>query len=280
MSSRGRLSLFGIAGLVLVAVLVHGLAGLPSFGHYHGVYGIVLAHVAVPQRQATDIVNSITYDYRGLDTMGEEFILFASAVGLVIVLRALRGEHKSEQADGARDEQGGDRGHDRNADEAPDRGREERERLEPQRRHSETSVALRVLGMAMVGPVLVLGVYFATQGQLTPGGGFQGGVILAAALILVYLAGRYLVMSRLRPIPVVELAEGLGAAGYAAIGVGGLIAGSQFLFNFLPHGSMGNLLSGGTIALLSTVVGVEVAGAFTLVFAEFMDQRLLTGGQQ
>ena len=252
MSHQGRRGLFLVAAAGLAALLVHGLAGLPGVGHFHGHYGLLLAHVAVPERQATDIVNSITYDYRGVDTMGEEFILFASAIGLVIVLRQMQGERQDD-----------DRDRDDASESAADRA-------------SQTSAALRVLGLALVGPVLVLGIYFASQGQLTPGGGFQGGVILAAALILVYLAGRYRAMTRLRPIPVVELAEGLGAAGYAAIGVGGLIAGAQFLLNFIPQGSMGNLLSGGTIALLSAVVGLEVAGAFTLVFAEFMDQRRLT----
>jgi len=246
-SHQGRRGLFLVAAAGLAALLVHGLAGLPGVGHFHGHYGLLLAHVAVPERQATDIVNSITYDYRGVDTMGEEFILFASAIGLVIVLRQMQGERQDD-----------DRDRDDASESAADRA-------------SQTSAALRVLGLA-----LVLGIYFASQGQLTPGGGFQGGVILAAALILVYLAGRYRAMTRLRPIPVVELAEGLGAAGYAAIGVGGLIAGAQFLLNFIPQGSMGNLLSGGTIALLSAVVGLEVAGAFTLVFAEFMDQRRLT----
>lgn len=252
MNHRGRLGLFLVAAAGLAALLVHGLAGLPGVGHFHGRYGLLLAHVAVPERQATDIVNSITYDYRGVDTMGEEFILFASAIGLVIVLRRMHGERQDDDSD--RDDA---------SESAADRAR-------------QTSAALRVLGLALVGPVLVLGIYFASQGQLTPGGGFQGGVILAAALILVYLAGRYRAMTRVRPIPVVELAEGLGAAGYAAIGVGGLIAGARFLLNFIPQGSMGNLLSGGTIALLSAVVGLEVAGAFTLVFAEFMDQRRLT----
>jgi len=263
-SRRGRLALFGVAAAGLGVVLVHGLVGLPAFGDFHGRYGLLLAHVAVPERKATDIVNSITYDYRGVDTMGEEFILFASAIGLVIVLRRMRGEHRDERADERADEDRPGRRH----DDLPDD------------RHAQTSVALRVFGLALVGPVLVLGVYFASQGQLTPGGGFQGGVILAAALVLVYLAGRYHAMARLRPVPVVELAEGLGAAGYAAIGVGGLISGSSFLLNFVPQGAMSNLPSGGTIALLSAVVGLEVAGAFTLVFAEFMDQRLLTGGRR
>ena len=56
---------------------------------------------------------------------------------------------------------------------------------------------------------------------LTPGGGFQGGVILATALLLVYLAGELLALRRARPIPLVELAEAIGAGAYALIGVGG-----------------------------------------------------------
>ncbi|MGH2869827.1 MAG: sodium:proton antiporter, partial [Solirubrobacteraceae bacterium] len=90
MSHPGRRRLFLIAAAALAALLVYGLAGLPGVGHFHGRYGLLLAHVAVPERQATDIVNSITYDYRGVDTMGEEFILFASAIGLVIVLRQMQ----------------------------------------------------------------------------------------------------------------------------------------------------------------------------------------------
>lgn len=247
MTRRARLRLFAVAVAVFGFVFVYGLTGLPRVGHYHGVYGTVIARVAVPQRKATDAVNTITFDYRGLDTLGEEFILFASAVGLVVLLREQRDERRDEQGD---------------ADPAD-------------RRHGNTSVALRLLGLGLVGPMLVLGVYVASHGQLTPGGGFQGGLILAGALVLVFLAGRRLAMERVRPIAVVEVAEGVGAAGFAALGVGGLLAGSEFLFNFLPLGSTGTLLSGGTIGLLSAIVGIEVAGAFTLIFSEFMDQRLL-----
>ena len=40
MSRRSRLGLFAVAAVVLAVVLVHGLAGLPPFGDYHGVYEI------------------------------------------------------------------------------------------------------------------------------------------------------------------------------------------------------------------------------------------------
>jgi multicomponent Na+:H+ antiporter subunit B len=134
-----------------------------------------------------------------------------------------------------------------------------------------------VLGLALVGPLVVLGIYIVAHGHITPGGGFQGGVILAAALILVSLAGRYPVMRRVRPIPLVELADAGGAAGYVLVGLGGLIAGSGFLYNFLPLGEPGTLLSAGIIPLLNISVGLEVAGAFVLLISEFLDQQFITG---
>ena len=58
------------------------------------------------------------------------------------------------------------------------------------------------------------------------------------------------------------------------------IAGVALLYNFVPLGTPGSLLSGGTIPLLNVSVGVEVAGAVTLVFSEFLDQRLLRRGRR
>ena len=144
----------------------------------------------------------------------------------------------------------------------------------PHRPH--TSPALIAVGRWLVGPVLVLGLYIDTHGQLTPGGGFQGGVVLAGAVILVFVAGGRVAMAPIRPNGPAEVLEAIGAGGYVAVGVGGLIAGMQFLSNFLPLGTKGSLLSSGTIVSLSAIVGLEVAGALTLIVSEFVDQRLLT----
>jgi multicomponent Na+:H+ antiporter subunit B len=141
----------------------------------------------------------------------------------------------------------------------------------------QTSPALLATGRWLVGPLLVLGVYIVTHGQLTPGGGFQGGVVLAGAVILVFVAGGRVAMAPLGPSGVAGALEALGAGGYVAIGIAGLLAGMRFLSNFLPLGTIGSLLSGGTIAALSTIVGLEVAGALTLIVSEFVDQRLLVG---
>jgi multicomponent Na+:H+ antiporter subunit B len=278
MSRRFRLALFAVAAVVLAVVLVHGLAGLPHFGDYHGVYGTVLNRVTVSERHATDVITAINFDFRGLDTMGEEFILFAASIGLVVLLREQRDEHVDpERADEAGDpEQSGDE----SGEPAP--GGESRpevraigDRSGGHRLH--TSPALLATGRWLVGPLLVLGVYIVTHGQLTPGGGFQGGVVLAAAVILVFVAGGRVAMAPIRPTGAAEALEAVGAGGYVVIGIAGLIAGMRFLSNFLPLGTVGSLLSSGTITSLSTIVGLEVAGALTLIVSEFVDQRLLVG---
>jgi multicomponent Na+:H+ antiporter subunit B len=252
--------MFATAALVVAAMLAHGLAGLPPFGAFHGIDGLILGHVAVAQRRATDIVTSITFDYRGLDTMGEEFILFAASIGVVVLLREQRDERHESESESDRENE-------------PEGGSSESGR-------PHTSPALIAAGHLLVGPVLVLGVYVATHGQLTPGGGFQGGVVLAAAVIFVFVAVGRVAMAPIRPNGAAELLEAVGAGGYVLVGIGGLIAGAHFLSNFLPLGMQGGLLSGGTIASLSAVVGLEVAGAITLIVSEFVDQRLLTGSER
>jgi multicomponent Na+:H+ antiporter subunit B len=94
MSRTGRLALFGIAAAGFGVVLIYGFAGLPAFGHYHGVYGQVVSGIGVTVRHATDLVTALNFDIRGFDTLGEEFILFASVLGVVLILREMCGEQE------------------------------------------------------------------------------------------------------------------------------------------------------------------------------------------
>src|SRR5207237_9071369 len=81
MSRRARTALFLAGGAGLVALLAWGFAGLPAFGDYHGVYGHLLNQRSLGQTHAMNTVVAVTFDYRGFDTLGEEFILFASVLG-------------------------------------------------------------------------------------------------------------------------------------------------------------------------------------------------------
>jgi len=241
-----RRRVFLAAAAVAGGLLLWGLTGLPDYGVYPGPYGDVLNAVAVDERKATNVVAAVTFDYRGVDTMGEEYILFAAVVGVAIVLRAQRGETEQPPDEDAAD-----------------------------RRAPGTSNAVRVLGLALLGPVVLFGIYVVAHGHLSPGGGFQGGVVLATGALLVYLSGEYVTLRRVRPVALIDLAEGSGAAGYVAVGLLGLAAGATFLENVLPLGQPGALLSSGMIPLINLAVGLEVAGGFVLLLSEFLEQTLV-----
>ena len=165
-----RRRVFLVAAVAAGALLLWGLTGLPDYGVYAGPYGDVLNQVAVAERKAANVVAAVTFDYRGIDTMGEEFILFAAVLGVAILLRAQRDETEQPPDEDAAD------------------------------RHAPaTSNAVRVVGLALVGPVVLFGLYVVTHGHLSPGGGFQGGVVLATAALLVYLSGEYVTLRRVSP---------------------------------------------------------------------------------
>jgi multicomponent Na+:H+ antiporter subunit B len=245
-SRRARLVMFFIGAAGFGVVLVIGLAGLPAFGDYKGVYGQVVNGVGVSVRHATDLVTAVNFDFRAFDTLGEEFILFGSVLGVVLILRQLRGEHERPRQ--------------HEADEHMFGG---------------ASAALRALSLILIPCLIALGVYIVVHGQITPGGGFQGGLILAAGPLAIFLAGRYIRMRALAPEKLEEIADAAGAGGYALVGLGGLIFAGIFFKNFLPFGIPGHLLSAGQMPIASVAVGLEVTGAFLVVWSEFLDQAIV-----
>ena len=240
--------LIGAAGLA--AFFIWGLLGLPGFGRYPGPYGFIINRIALRQTHATGTVSAINFDYRGFDTLGEEFILFTAAVGVSTVLRKLRGEREQSAVDEAA-------------------GRD----VPP------TSSAVRMAALLFTGPLAVLGWWLTSHAQTNPSGGFQGGVVLASAFILIYLAGEFLVFKRFSPVDVTDAVEAVGAGGFAAVGVASVGLGLAYLTNFLDKGQFyGSVSSSGTIALISFFVGLEVAAAFIMIVAELLDQTLFIRG--
>jgi multicomponent Na+:H+ antiporter subunit B len=246
--SRGARRLVFFAGMAgLAACYLWGLSGLPGFGRYLGPYGDLVTRLAVPQTNATGIVSAVNFGYRGFDTLGEEFILFIAAAGVATVLRQLRGERERQVLE---------------------------ERLN--RHRPATSEAVRQAALGYLGPVMVMGWYLASHAQTSPSGGFQGGVVLAAAFMLIYLSGGVLTFRRISPVDLTDAVEAAGAGGFAVIGLAAMAMGLPYLSDFLPLGVRpGAVSSSGTIALISFFVGVEVAAAFVLVAGEMLEQTLL-----
>jgi multicomponent Na+:H+ antiporter subunit B len=246
MTRRARRRLFLVSAAVLGLILAVGLAGLPHFGHETAEYGRVLNAVSVPQRHVTDVVTAVNFDYRSIDTMGEEFIFFAAVAGVVLLL-------------GAQDDE--ERGH---VDDAA-----------AGRWVPPTSDAVRVLGLALVGPTVLFALYVVAHGHLSPGGGFQGGVVLATAVLLVYLAGEYQHLHGLYPDAVIEGVEVGGAISYVVLGVVGIAVSGGFLANWAPLGRIGALNSAGIVPLVNVAVGAEVGAGFVLLLSAFLRQTLV-----
>lgn len=185
--------------------------------------------------------SAVNFDYRGFDTLGEEYILFAAVTGLALLLRQARGE----------------------IEEAPKPCLSGRSVPRP-------GDALRWLGVVLAGITIVFGWYVVAHAHLTPGGGFQGGTILGTACLLVYLTIGYREFKVVSPKTLLEVADSLGAGSYALIGIATMIASGLFLTNCLPYGTTGDLFSAGTVPVINLAVGLEVAGGFIILFAEFL----------
>jgi multicomponent Na+:H+ antiporter subunit B len=237
---RLRHVLFFATAPLFAAVVVWGLTGLPSFGHYHHAYGEILNHAAPVERHTANVVGATVFDYRGFDTMGEEFILFASVVGVALLLRGVRDADTERPYD------------------------------------QVESDATRLLGLLMVPATVVLGLWIVAFGYITPGGGFQGGVILAVGAVLLWAAGRYRGYRAASPEPLLDAGEGIGAGGYVVLGLIGLASGGVFLHNLFGPGHFGTLFSGGSIPLLNWATALEVASANILLFHEFFEEYVLS----
>jgi len=246
MRPRHRHLLFLVAGAGVLGYLVWGMLDLSPFGRYPGPYGDIVNAVAFSERHVLNVVTAVIFDYRGFDTLGEEFILFACVTGVSLLLR-----HEGDEQ--------GDR-----CSPKPRRESSLEQAIAPHASEASRSCAALYCGL-----ILVFGVYIVLTGHLSVGGGFQGGVILASAWLLVLVAFGSPALHRFARKYAVEWFESAGAGAYVLIGLASLLFGQNFLTNILPLGEPGQLLSSGTILLINCGVGIEVSSGFILLLCEF-----------
>lgn len=246
MNASARRILFGIFGAALLGFLCWGVLGLAPFGHYPGPYGDIINAAAPAERHIQNAVTAIMFDYRGVDTLGEEFILFASVTGVVLLMRREQ-EHESEACEP-------------HSIRPPASGG-----IDPR-----ASDATRLFGLGFISIILIFGAYIGLTGHLSLGGGFQAGVIISSAWLTALLAYGSEPFRRFSNQSALEWCEALGAGGYAVIGCAALLAGKPFLTNILPLGQIGQLLSSGTILLINCAVALEVTAGFILLLKEFV----------
>ncbi|HEY2193589.1 MAG TPA: MnhB domain-containing protein [Actinomycetospora sp.] len=241
MSRRARLVLFGLGAVGLAVLWVVATGGLPPVGT--DVHPYRDAAVAAAAAHATaNVVASINFDQRAVDTLGEETILLASVVAVTTLLRP--------------------------ADD---------ERVEPPDPPPAVLPATRVAGWALLPVTLLVGADVVLHGHLTPGGGFQGGVVLATALHLLYLAGSFPALQWVRPTRWAPLVEPAGSGLFVVTGLVGLAAGAGFAANILPTGVLGAPLSSGTVLVLNVVAGIGVGASIVTLLGQFLRQEVVIG---
>jgi multicomponent Na+:H+ antiporter subunit B len=240
MNRTSRWIVFGLGAAGLAVLFGFALLRMPAFGGGSHPYRDSTVTASLAQ-QSPNVVSSINFDQRGLDTFGEETILLASVLGAVTLLRPGEDEKRRRPPSGGR-----------------------------------MLSATRLGGYVLLPVTLVIGADVVAHGHLTPGGGFQGGVVLATGLHLLYLAGSYPALRRLRPLHWYEYGEALGMGAVVALGVTGLFTSSGFLANIIPKGIFDSLFSAGTVPVFSVAIGLEVACGVVVLLAGFLEQDLAT----
>lgn len=228
--------------LSLMAMIFFNLAmnysentSLSKLGHYYVDKG--------PQELgAPNLVTAVVVTYRGLDTLGEVTVLFISAAGVGLLLRRTRRKDDGEDL------------------EKGDRAEETAVKHVPASEIVETATEL------LLPMVILFGIYVFLNGHLSPGGGFQGGAIIASGTMFLLLALPESHISRL----MIALTESLSGFSYVIVGVLGVIFAGGFLDNrFMDLGSYGDLFSAGAIPLIYTLVGLKVGFELSAVLDRF-----------
>lgn len=228
-----------IFGLLLSALLIVAVSWLPPVGN-----AVKPDNNEVPARyiekglQETGAVNIVTgmiLDYRAFDTLGEVHVLFAATVTVLVLLHKDKGK------------------------------KEDNDRIyEP-----KNDAILQKAAFVLVPMILTFGVYIILNGHLSPGGGFSGGAIIGAGLIL-YLNAfgfarteRFFTEKTYRRVCFFSLAFYCLAKSYS------FYIGANDLHSGVSLGTPGAILSSGLILPLNICVGLVVACTMYAFYALF-----------
>jgi multicomponent Na+:H+ antiporter subunit B len=229
--------------LFVGAVLVYGSFDMPLYGdptapiHHHVVPRYIndsMGEIGLP-----NIVTSVLASYRGYDTMGEAFVIFTAAIGVITLIGRARRSATTN-----------------NASQPPIHAR------------MEGKLVLRVVSKLLIPFILLFGLYVQWHGDFGPGGGFQAGVIVASGFVvygLIYGLGN---LRSVLPAWVTRLVLALGVMLYAGVGVATMILGGNFLdYDTLAHDPTHGQHYG--ILLVEAGVGMAVFGAIVTIFCAF-----------
>ena len=129
---------------------------------------------------------------------------------------------------------------------------------------------LRVVGKFLIPWIMLFALYVQFHGDYGPGGGFQAGVIFAAALVLYGLIYGLDKTQRIVPLRLLQWIAALGVLLYAGVGIAAMLMGGEFLeYSVLAHDPIHGQHIG--ILLIEFGVGITVAAVMLLFFYSFAD---------
>lgn len=222
--------------LVLMAVFLYMVAHITRFGEEDPrAVEVARRYVeeGLEETGAVNIVSGMILDYRAFDTLGESHVLFTALVCVMILLRRDRKNMRTAYEDYWQSAEEG---------------------LFP----TDRDPILNRTGRVLVPCILVYGIYVLLNGQISPGGGFSGGAVLGAGLVIFASASgdsavdRFLTGRRFQRTAFCALSFYSFAKGYV------FFTGANGLESHIPKGTPGAILSGGLILPLDIAVGLVV----------------------
>lgn len=198
---------------------------------------------------ATNIVAGMILDYRAFDTLGESHVLFVAAITVTILLRL----DKKERDPG-----------DTKITETIDEAEEEDKIFEPR-----NDSILQKVAIILVPVIAVFGIYVILNGHLSPGGGFSGGAIIGAALILYLNAYGFGKTEKFFTEKVYKRVSVAALMFYALAKCYAFFCGANHLDSHISKGIVGHIISAGLILPLDIAVGCVVACTMYAFFAMF-----------
>lgn len=129
------------------------------------------------------------------------------------------------------------------------------------------TIIVRTITRLLFPFMFLFGAYVVAHGHLTPGGGFPGGVIIAASFVMLILAYGIEQTQKRASFVNAEVLDAFGGVILAILGLLGLfVSGGFFLQNVFPLGELGRLFSSGNLPLLYLGVGIKVTAGILLIF--------------
>ena len=233
----------------IIWVLLQTASYLPPFGNPDNPVNNEVSQryieKGMEETGAVNIVAGMILDYRAFDTLGESNVLFIAACSVLILLRvsgSKDGKPSTEQLEA----------------EADDR------MYEP-----KNDAILQHAANFLVPLILMFGVYVILNGHISPGGGFSGGAIMGAGLIIYVTAFGFADIRRFFTYKTYQRVVLCALLTYAASKCYSFYTGANGIHSIIPLGTPGAILSSGLILVLNICVGFIVTCTMYAFYAVF-----------